>query len=118
MKRKLLIAASAVICVLLVGAAALKILHIAPHTGVYLSAANGEPLVVVNETPIVMSSKGRFEKLRDGDKLLVFIGDIATSFPAEAKVYAHFKFGNGDLSVIPESVRNELEQSGWISSPD
>ena len=110
MKRKLLIAASAVICVLLVGAAALKILHIAPHTGVYLSAANGEPLVVVNETPIVMSSKGRFEKLRDGDKLLVFIGDIATSFPAEAKVYAHFKLENGDLSDIPESVRNEWEQ--------
>ena len=116
MKKKLLLIV--LLCVVFAGVAISEILHIAPHTGVYLSAANGEPMVVVNETPIVISSKGRFDKLRDGDKLLVFIGDIAASFPAEAKMYAHFKLGNGNLSDIPESVRNELEQLGWISSPD
>ncbi len=119
MKRKLLITASAVICVLLVGAAALEILHIAPHTGVYLSAANGEPLVVVDSTPFVVSPKSHFDGLQGGDKLLVFFrGTTATSCPAEARVYVRFKLGKGDLSDIPESVRNELEQLGWISSPD
>ena len=106
MKRKLPLIVSTVLCAVFVGVAISEILHIVPHTGVYLSAANGEPLVVVNETPIVMSSKSHFDKLQDGDKILVFIGDIATSFPAEAKVYAHFKLGNGDLSDIPESVRS------------
>ncbi|MBQ3200160.1 MAG: hypothetical protein IJB67_07345 [Firmicutes bacterium] len=115
MKRKLLLAVSFVICILLVGIAASGILHIAPHTGLYLSAANGEHLVVVNRTPIIMSPQNRFDDLQDGDRLLVFIGDVATSFPAEAKVYAHFKLGKGDLSDLPENILNELEQSGWVS---
>lgn len=115
MKRKLLPVVSFVICILLVGIAASEILHIAPHTGLYLSAANGEHLVVVNKTPIIMSPQNRFDDLQNGDKLLVFMGDIATSFPAEAKVYAHFKLGKRDLSDLPEDILNELEQSGWIS---
>lgn len=118
MKRKTLIIVSVVICVL-VGAAALGILHITPHTGIYLSATDGDPLIVVNSTPFVVSPKSHFDGLQDGDKLLVFFrGATATSCPAEARVYIHFKLGKGDLSDIPESVRNELEQLGWISSPD
>ncbi len=118
MKRKLLIVVSVVMCILLVGITISEVLHIAPHTGVYVSTTNGKHLVVVNKTPIIMSSSNSFDKLQDGDKLLVFIGDIATSFPAEAEVYAHFKLGKGDLSDLPESVRNELEQLGWISLRD
>ena len=119
MKKKLPLIVFTILCVVFAGVAISEILHIAPHTGVYLSAANGEPLVVVNSTPFVVSPKSHFDGLQDGDKLLVFFrGATATSCPAEARVYIHFKLGKGDLSDIPESVRNELEQLGWISSPD
>lgn len=117
MKKNLLITFSVVICVVLIGIVTSLDLHIAPNMGVYLSTTNGECLVVVNNTPIVLSAKNEnsFADLQNGDKILVFLTDTNDSFPAEAGVYACFKLGSGDLSGISENVLKELECLGWIS---
>lgn len=115
--KKAIIGVSAAICMVLIGVIVSVRLHIAPSTGIYLSAANEKHLIVVNKTPILISGKNEtcFANLQTGDKVLVFITSTNDSFPAEAGAYACFKLGTGDLSAVPEPVLQELEQLGWIS---
>ena len=118
MKKKLLIIAAVVVGIVLIGAAILFGTGTSPHTGIYLRAANGEHLVVVGNSPIVMLNENetRFSSLQDGDKILVFYGNINSVFPCQARVDVCLKLGKGDRSDVPARTLEELIQLGWISS--
>ena len=117
MKKKLLILSTAGFCILLMGAAVMFGTGNSPHTGTYIRATNGEHLVVVGNSPIIMlnENESQFSSLHDGDKILVFYGNIDTVFPSQAQVNVFFKLGEGDISDIPEHTWTELEQLGWVA---
>ena len=115
---KKLITATAVCCVFLLG-----ILFwmgergFAPHSGTYLEAGNGSHLIVVGNSPIVMSAKNvSFDKLDSGDRIFILHDGVEESYPARTGVYFLMKIGkNGSVT---ESVLQQLADLGWqIDNP-
>lgn len=121
MKKKILIP----ICILpaLVLLAACAILYMNANAlgfsvGRYLSA-NGSHMMILDNSPIVMSNRadneGLFSKLSDGDRILVLHGSTAESYPARTGAYAVFKLTDGTIDDVPAEVRTELEELGWLT---
>ncbi len=117
MKKKILIALSVLMCVAIIGVFIFSGLNISPHTGLYLRADNGSHLVIMDNSPIVMSDRAEnnmFEKLTDGDRILIFHDGIQESYPGATFVYACVKIADGELTDIPEHVLTSLNELGWI----
>lgn len=118
MKKKLFITVLVVLCVIVISTIVMLSKGIAPHTGIYLRAANGKHLAVVDNSPIVIlnENENRFSSLQDGDRILIFYGNIDASFPSQAKINICLRLGKGDISDIPERTLQELKDSGWVSN--
>ena len=87
-------------------------------TGRYLEADNGSHIMVVNNSPTVMSSSNNrniFKNLETGDKILVVHGAVAESYPGQTRAHAVFKLGSGSISDIPQNVIDSLTELGWIN---
>jgi len=87
--------------------------------GRYLEAKNGQPMLILDNAPIVMSDrKGRalFDDLDIGDEILVVHDGIAESYPGKKIVYAVFKLSSGTMGYIPQKVVNQLIELGWLET--
>ena len=86
--------------------------------GIYLEAKNDTPMMVVDNSPIVMSDRSNrdiFDGLENGDRVLVIHSAIAESYPAQTGAYAVIKLWGGDASDIPSEVIENLVSMGWIT---
>lgn len=84
--------------------------------GRYLEAKNGSAMLVLDNSPILMSNRtGRdlFAKLNMGDEILVIHDGIAETYPGKTGVYAVFKLSNGTSGDIPQEVVETLTELGW-----
>lgn len=112
----LIIAIIAVLCVVVLNAMASK--GFGMSVGRYLVTKNGESMLVVDNSPIVLSNrteKDLFEGLEIGDEILVIHDGIAETYPAKTGAYAVFKKKSGTAKDIPKDVIESLTELGWLS---
>ena len=86
-------------------------------TGRYLEADNGSAMMVSYNSPVVMLNKTErdiFKNLNTGDKILVFHGALAESYPGQSATYAVFKLQKGSVSDISQAVIDSLIELGWL----
>ena len=85
--------------------------------GRYLEADNGSAMMVAYNSPIIMLNKTEsdiFKNLNTGDKILVFHGPVAESYPGQTGTYAVFKLQKGSIADIPQAVIDSLIELGWL----
>lgn len=119
MKHKKLLVIGIVIFVLLTllfaGVVALSRSGIGVSSGIFLESTSGTPLVIINNSPISMSSdRDLFDGFRTGDEILVVHGMVAESYPGQTRVYAAFRLGEGTLDCIPRGEIESLIELGWL----
>lgn len=120
MKKKILVTCSVIVCVLIVGIFVFAGMGISFHTGRYLASDNGSHMIIMDNSPIVMSDRkneNMFKNLTDGDKILIFHDSIQESYPGGTLVYAYLKLSDGDINNISETVLRQLAEIGWTSAP-
>lgn len=87
--------------------------------GRYLESKNGQSMLILDDSPIVMSNRtdsDLFDDLDIGDKILVIHDGIAESYPGKTGAYAIFKLSDGSTGDIPQTVVNELIELGWLET--
>lgn len=113
MRKRIVIILLATVCLLAAG-----LFVISPFTvsiGTYIAA--DRPLIVLDKgsgEPIVM--QGGSWDYGTGDRVLILHnGTMMLSFPAQMNVYLCIRLKKGDISNVPESVLDSLEEMGWLS---
>ncbi len=87
--------------------------------GRYLEAKNGQPMLILDNSPIQLSDrkdKISFERFDVGDEILVIHDGIEESYPGQTGVYAVFELNSGTINDIPKDVLNSLIELGWLES--
>ena len=87
-------------------------------TGRYLEADNGSAMMVSYNSPVVMLNKTErdiFKNLNTGDKILVFHGAVAESYPGQTATYAVFRLQKGSVADISQAVVDSLIELGWLN---
>lgn len=118
MKKRLIILVPTVLILCFIGLVIGFLHNRSIMIGNCIVAKNGAYIIVSQETPIVMkdltSNEDAFSEFQTGDKMLVIYDNIDTSYPAQTGVYFCMRWGNGDVSDIPEDTLRELSELGWI----
>ena len=113
-KKQLLLIVAAV---LVVGVAALVISGLTPATGYVIAADNGQYLIVLDDSPVVMASRPRdenlFRGLKTGNQVLILHDGIAESYPGQTGVYFCMNIGTGNPDKIPAHIMDSLAELGW-----
>ena len=85
--------------------------------GVCLKTQDGRCLLIVDQSPIVLSQRGKndtaFADFSTGDRLLVLHDGVQETYPANTGVYGIWKTGSGSVTDIPQQVINSLGEMGW-----
>lgn len=104
---------SAIVCLLAAG-----LFAISPFTfsmGTYIAADS--PVILLDGgsgEPIVM--RGGNWDYRTGDKVLILHnGTMMLSYPAQMSVYFCIRLKKGEVSDVPQSALDLLEEIGWFS---
>ncbi len=87
--------------------------------GRYLEAKNGQPMLILDNSPIQLSErkdKISFERFDIGDEILVVHDGIEESYPGRTSVYAVLKLNDGTADDIPQTVINSLVELGWVET--
>lgn len=88
-------------------------------TGRFLVANNGSYMLIDDNSPIVLSSRLKndklFEGLETGDKIMVLHDGIQESYPGRTGAYAIRKLEGGSIDDIPKRVLDSLSELGWVS---
>lgn len=87
--------------------------------GRYLEAKDGQAMLILDNSPIEMANrtdKELFNKLVNGDEILVVHDGIAESYPGKTGVYAVFKLKDGTIDDISQNVIDSLVELGWLQS--
>lgn len=91
-------------------------------TGRLLMGEDGPYMLILDDSPIVMSGTTKTEeRLRgwdSGDKILVLHDGIQESYPGGTGAYLVFKLEDGDITDIPETVLETLTALGWWTDSD
>lgn len=91
-------------------------------TGRYLAAERGAHMLILDNSPIKLSSHtlrdDPFAGLESGDRILVLHDGIQESYPGGTAAYAVFRLERGGISDVPKDVLNELAELGWWVSAD
>lgn len=112
MKKKFIIILIALICV--AGAGLFALSPFTFSTGIYIEADEG--IIVFDKgsgEPVVI--RGRTRNFRTGDRILVLHdGTMMLSYPAQMNVYFSMRLKKGDISDVPQSALDSLEEMGWL----
>ena len=91
-------------------------------SGRYLLTDSGSDLLILGNSPVVMSNRtnneNMFSRLDTGDKILVLHDGIAESYPEKTGAYFVIKLGNGSRSDIKSSVLESLSELGYMQEKD
>ena len=108
-----------VIAVIVVGIVALVISGLTPAVGYVIAAEDGQYLIVLDDSPVVMSSRTRDENmfvgLKTGNQVLILHDGIRESYPAQTGVYFCMNIGSGNPDKIPQHILESLTELGWIA---
>ena len=88
-------------------------------TGRYLTNERGTNMIIVDESPIVMTDandKDLFKDLSDGDLIIITHSEVAESYPGQTRVYSLKKKSDGSIDDISKDVLESLIEMGWIES--
>ena len=126
MKKKILIPVCIVLSILIIFSVSSVFLinrySLSVSQGLYLSANDNTPMMIQMNSPIKLNNltnnENLFDKLSDGDEILVIHDGIQESYPGATGVYAVFKLTDGELSDIPENVLVSLSELGWYTIKD
>ena len=119
MKKRWLIPVSIIVVTVVVIAIGIGVMiskGLGCSVGRYLPTENGTSMLVVDNSPIVMSdrtNRNLFRNLNVGDKILVIHDGIKETYPAGTGAYAVIKLQNGSNEDIPQKVVDELTELGW-----
>lgn len=102
----------------------LIIVAVCAHNGLGISdgrfyrAENGSVLLLDDHGATVLSAKwdGMFDKLKDGDKILVVHDGIEESYPARTGAYYCICTETGDTADLPENIMLTLQELGWVAT--
>lgn len=74
-------------------------------------------MLILDNSPIQMSNRSNneklFDKLTDGDKVLVLHTGIAESYPGKTGAHGEIKLSDGKIDDIPGEVIASLSELGW-----
>ena len=88
-------------------------------TGTYILSDHGASLIVIEDSPVSMHSQREntdlFEKLSNGDRVLILHDGIAESYPGKTGVYFVLKLSDGSVDDVPAEVISSLQELGWLS---
>ena len=107
--------------ILLVGCAVLFIVcagnNCSLSTGRFFMADNGSVMLLddYGATVLYAQKAGIFEKLNNGDKILVLHGGIEESYPARTRAYYCIRLEEGRNEDLPENVLSSLRELGWLT---
>lgn len=108
-----------VIVLLIIGIAALLFSGLTPSVGYVIAADDGQYLIALDDSPVVMSGSTRDENmfigLKTGNQVLILHDGIRESYPAQTGVYFCLKLGNGSPDRIPAHITENLTELGWIT---
>ena len=87
-------------------------------SGRYFLADNGSDMLILENSPFVMSNRTKnenmFSKLDTGDKILVLHDGLAESYPGKTGAYFVLKLGRGSIADIKSSVLESLSKLGYL----
>ena len=108
-----------VIAVIVVGIVALVISGLTPAVGYVITADDGQYLIVLDDSPVVMSGCTRDENmfvgLKTGNQVLILHDGIRESYPAQTGVYFCMNIASGSPDKIPAHIMESLTEQGWIN---
>lgn len=108
-----------VIALLVIGVAALLISGLTPAKGYVIAADNGSFLIVLEDSPVVMSNRSHdedlFQGLHTGNQILILHDGIAESYPGKTGVYFCMNVSPGNPNKIPSHIIEELTELGWLN---
>ena len=102
----------------------LAVLFVAKHslgisTGTYILSDHGASLILIDNSPVSMHSQREnarfFDKLSDGNRVLILHDGIAESYPGQTGVYFALKLSDGSMDDVPAEVISSLQELGWLS---
>ena len=89
-------------------------------TGRCIVADSGSYLIVMDNSPVVMSNRtnneGLLDNLQTGDEILIVHGAVAESYPGQTGTYFCIRLSKGDRSDVPEEILIELTEMGYLTS--
>ena len=120
MKKKRWIIPVAIVGAMLVALIALlpTALRYGSSSGYYLETNDGGAMIIVGNSPIVMSNQTKrdlFGDFKNGDIITVLHDGILESYPGRTGVYAVLSHKSGDSGDIPQSVIDSLVEMGWLN---
>ncbi len=84
-----------------------------------LVAGDGTYMMIVDDSPVVLSNtngkEGLFDGLDNGDEILVLHTGIEETYPGRTGAYAVFKLDDGEINDISGLVLYELNELGWLT---
>lgn len=102
---------------LIIGAVVFVRRDLSFSSGIYLFADNGNHLIILDNSPVVMSNRSRdpllFDGLSSGVRITILHDGIQESYPGSTGVYHLHRSGNGQLSDVPQEVFEQLIQLDW-----
>lgn len=128
MKKKILIALATIVAIiLLLFAICIVGLGIASFKGYSVSEGRvlitdtGSYMIIIDNSPIVMSNRSKnekiFEGLTNGDEIMIVHDGIQESYPAGTGVYYCIKLYDGEYKDLLEQVIVSLIELGYIDTP-
>jgi len=87
-----------------------------PNTGTYLAAENGSHIIVLNDSPVIMTAADKealFAGLQSGDKILIINGPIRETFPGSTDVSFCLKLPSSEPVSTPPGLIQQLESLGY-----
>lgn len=128
MKRKILVILATIVAILLLlFAICFVVFSIASYKGFSISEGQvlitdkGSYMIIIDNSPIVMSNQSKneeiFEGLTNGDKILIVHDGIEESYPGGTGVYFCKKLSNGEYKDLLENVIVSLIEMGYIDTP-
>ena len=128
MKKKIVVALATIVAIVLfLFAIAFVVFGIASYKGFSISEGQvlitdkGSYMIIIDNSPIVMSNQSKnekmFESLTNGDKILIVHDGIQESYPGGTGVYFCKKLSDGEYKDLPEQVIVSLIELDYIDTP-
>ncbi len=113
MRKPVVIIIVAAVCLLAAGLFVLSPFTFS--TGIYIAADS--PIIVFEQgsgEPVVIH--GRIGNYQTGDRILILHdGTMMLSYPAQMNVYFSIRLKKGDITQVPQSTLDALEEMGWLT---
>lgn len=128
MKKKIVVALATIVAIVLfLFAIAFVVFGIASYKGFSISEGQvlitdkGSYMIIIDNSPIVMSNQSKneeiFKGLTNGDKILIVHDGIQESYPGGTGVYFCKKLYDSEYKDLPEQIIVSLIKLGYIDTP-